>query len=350
MGRRENELIAWLRGRLAARGLPDLLGDDAAVLPAPPAGARQVVTVDSQVAGVHHPAGLDPALVARRLLAVNLSDLAATGADPAHAFLALSAPPGYDHRRFFNGLLPACEEHGVTLAGGDLARTEPAVATLTLTGWLPAGRVALRRDAAAPGHALWVGGTLGESAAGRLLLAAGATARCEEAAGRPLDRGEEPGSPPAVGVEVPAGYRGALEAAARRAVRRHLAPVPQLALGRALAAAGAAGGAMDLSDGLAVDLARLCRASGVGAEVEAASLPLAEGFADLATRLGADPLRLATEGGEDYVLLFSLPPDQDPPPGHRCHRIGRAVTGEAALLVTDGRRRPLGEEGWDHLG
>ncbi|HMB53956.1 MAG TPA: thiamine-phosphate kinase, partial [Thermoanaerobaculia bacterium] len=319
-----------------------------AVLPSPPAGTRQVVTVDSQVAGVHYPADLDPALVGWRLVMVNLSDLAATGADPAHAFLALSAPAGYEHRRFFDGLLAACEVYGVTLAGGDLARTEPAVATLTLTGWLPEGRGALRRGTAEPGHTLWVGGTLGESAAGRLLLAAGATARFEESATEPLDKGGERAAAP-VAVEVPADFSGSLEAAARRAVRRHLAPVPQLALGRALAAAGAASAAMDLSDGLAVDLARLCRASRVGAEVEADLLPLVEGFDTLAARYGADPIRLATEGGEDYVLLFTLPPDGEPPAGFDCTRIGRIVDGEETVLLADGERRSLGEDGWDHL-
>ena len=386
MGHRENELVAWLRGRLAARGLPDLLGDDAAVLPAPPAGARWVLTVDSQIAGVHHPPDLDPALVGRRLLAVNLSDLAATGADPAYALLALSAPPGYDYRRLFEGLLSACAEYGVTLAGGDLARTEPAVATLTLTGWLPEGRARLSRAAAQPGHGLWVGGALGESAAGRSLLSAGATARWEAPVAQPPAEREKEAPPGvekvpadfsaakvpadsstaleetagkvpadfsaargAVAVQVPADFSAALEEAARRAVRRHLAPAPQLALGRDLAKMGGVGAAMDLSDGLAVDLARMCRASGVGAEVEADLLPLAAGFAGLAERLGEDPLRLATEGGEDYVLLFSLPDDREPPPGPGCTRIGRFVEGEGAVLLESGRRRPLGEVGWDHL-
>ncbi len=135
-----------------------LLGDDAAILP--PAGPL-AVTVDSQIAGVHFVPDLDPAHVARRLLAVNLSDLAAMGADPAWAFLALSAPPGFNHSRFFRAFTAACRRHGVTLAGGDLARCDRLVTTLTLIGTKPESRRWLHRKGAQPGHDLWLGGTVG---------------------------------------------------------------------------------------------------------------------------------------------------------------------------------------------
>ena len=112
----ERSLVEWLAARPETAGL---IGDDAAVF-----GARgaHVVTVDSQVAGVHFPADLDPEILARRLLAVNLSDLAAMGARPAHAFLALAAAPGFEHRRFFTALLREARRHGVVLAGGDLSQ------------------------------------------------------------------------------------------------------------------------------------------------------------------------------------------------------------------------------------
>lgn len=331
MPNREDELIAWLRDEL---GHGDLLGDDAALLPPPPAGARPVATVDSQIAGVHHPVDLDPARVARRLLAVNLSDLAATGADPAHALLALSAPAGYDHRRFFTGLLAACREHGVTLAGGDLARTDPAVATLTLLGLLPPDRRPLQRSDARPGHALWVAGTLGESAAGRHILAT------PRNGGPELQATADKGGP-----ELQSAGGGA----AVRAVRRHLEPTPLLDLGRELARRDDTGAVMDLSDGLSTDLPRLCRASGVGAEVEAAALPTAEGFLELCSELGREPLDLALHGGEDYALLFTLPQDAEPPPGHGCVRIGRIVEGDEIVLRLDGEGQPLTTGGWDHL-
>src|SRR6185295_17407006 len=136
-------------------------------------GGEWALTVDSQIEGTHFLAGLDPAVVARRLLAVNVSDLAAVGAVPAYGLLALSAPPGFDHRRFFRALGAQAKRYGIALGGGDLARAPIVVASLTLLGRRRAARW-LRRDTARPGDALWIGGTLGESALGRLLLERGA--------------------------------------------------------------------------------------------------------------------------------------------------------------------------------
>jgi thiamine-monophosphate kinase len=302
-----------------------------------------VATVDSQIAGVHHPADLDPALVARRLLAVNLSDLAAAGADPELALLALAAPPGFDHRRFLAAFAAAADDAGVALVGGDLASCpERSVATLTLLGRLPAGRAPLERAAGRPGDRLWLGGRLGASAAGRLLLARGARVTLRGA----------PDEPPALAYELPEGFFPGLGDAARRALRRHLLPLPQLALGRALAEGAGAGvrtAAIDLSDGLARDLGRLCRASGAGAEIDAARLPIAAPVPVLAVWLGEDPLELALEGGEDYVLLFTLPEGAAPPAGFACTRIGRLTEDPAVVLVTREGTVPLAPAGWDHL-
>jgi thiamine-monophosphate kinase len=108
------------------------------------------------------------------------------------------------------------------------------------------------------------------------------------------------------------------------------------------------GAAMDVSDGLARDLHRLCRASGVGAEVDAAALPFAERFKTLCKTIGADPLALALGGGEDYVLLFTLPEGIAPPePGAR--RVGRITRGRRLALLRDGERCGLADAGWDHL-
>jgi thiamine-monophosphate kinase len=320
----EDRLLRWLRTRLD----PGLIGDDAAVLPA---GGPFAVTMDSQIAGVHFVPDLDPAVLAPRLLAVNLSDLAAMGAEPAWAFLALSTPPGFDHRRFFRALLAACRHSGVVLAGGDLARSPQAtVATLTLIGRRPEQGRFLRRGGAAPGHALWLGGTIGESAAGQRLIARGARLR----AGR---------------VDLPDDFvaSDSLRAAARRAVRRHLRPRPQLALGQWLGQQKE-GAAMDVSDGLALDLRRLCEESGVGAEILAEELPLSDRFPALCDRIGADPLALALGGGEDYVLLFTLPEGIVPEePGAR--RIGRITRSQRKVLRQGGVARDLPELGWDHL-
>lgn len=320
----EDRLLAWLRRRLGARSL---LGHDAAVLP-----AGLAVTVDTQIEGVHFPRGLDPAAVARRLLAVNLSDLAATGAVPAYAFLSLAGPPALDRRRFLDAFVRACRRHGLELAGGDLARDRHLWASATLVGRRRRGGRWLRRDGGRPGHALWVSGTLGESAAGQRLVSLGARLS---------------GTPATVRLP-PARRSSAVAAAARRAVRRHLLPAPQLELGDWLARQ-TAGAAIDVSDGLARDLHRLCRESGVGAEVDAGALPLAAGFAALARGLGRDPLALALGGGEDYVLLFSLPPDRRPPRRFACARIGRLTARRAVLLKRGDRSLPLPPLGWDHL-
>lgn len=317
----EDRLIDWLRRRLRRQPGGALIGDDAVVLSGAPFAGSFVMTVDHQIAGVHFPPELDPAVVARRLLAVNLSDLAAMGAAPAYALLALAAPSGFDHRRFFTALLAACRRHGLTLAGGDLARSPVVSTSLTLLGTKEKPARWLERSGARPGHALWLGGTIGESAAGRLLIERGA-GELEEA--------------------FPS-----LRAAMRRAVRRHLQPAPQLALGRWLGNQPA-GAAMDVSDGLARDLHRLCRASGAGAEVEAAALPFADRFARLCDAIDADPLALALGGGEDYVLLFTLPEGMEPPE-RRARRIGRITAGKSVVLLRGGARSDLPELGWDHL-
>ena len=321
----EDELVAWLRRRSAEGG--SLIGDDAAVLPG---GESWAVTTDTQIEGVHFVAGLDPALVARRLLAVNLSDLAAMGARPAYALLALAAPPGFAHRRFFTALLRSAARYGLALAGGDLAASPTLTAVLTLLGSRQ-GRW-LRRAGASPGEKLWLGGSVGESAAGAVLVGRGAR----------LEHG---------GVRLPEGFEAPRElaAAARRAVRRHLAPRPQIELGRWLAERTRAGGAIDVSDGLALDLHRLCRESRAGAEVHFDLLPRPRGSRELAARLSLDFRDLALTGGEDYVLLFTLPEGVEPPAGHGCRAVGRVVSGRRVALVSAGQSEELPPRGWDHL-
>ena len=306
-----------------------MIGDDAAIF-----GARgpHVVTIDSQIEGVHFQAGLDPGIVARRLLAVNLSDLAAMGARPAHAFLALSAPPGFPHRRFFTALLDESRRAGLVLAGGDLARAPVLTASLTVVGarW-PGSRRFLRRSAARPGDAIHLGGTVGESALGLELLRRGASA----AKGRLALPAE---------LEIEA----ELEPAARRAIARHLRPRPQLELGSWLSKQKRAA-AIDVSDGVARDLHRLCAASGVGAVIVASSLPRAPRFAALAAALdlGADAVALG--GGEDYVLLFTLDPRIEIPRSLGTRRVGEVTAGDEVVLDDGKTRRPLPDLGWDHL-
>jgi thiamine-monophosphate kinase len=324
----EDALVDWLRGKLGVEGA--VLGDDAALLDLPAGG--WAATVDSQIEGIHFPSGLPPERIGRRLLAVNLSDLAAVGAEPSFALLALAAPPDYPRRPLLAALAGALTAHRTRLVGGDLARSPRLVASLTLVGRLPSGGRWLRRGQARAGDRLWVGGTLGESAAGRQVLAAGAR----------WPEGQEVGLPAQLAASSSADT-------ARRAVIRHLAPEPQLALGRWLGTRDRAA-AIDLSDGLARDLHRLVAASGVAAEVDAAALPTPLGLPVLAALLETDPHELVLAGGEDYVLLFTLPEAEVPPAEHGCVAIGRIAAGQGVTLVDGTHRRPLEPEGWDHLG
>jgi len=321
----EDALIDWLRREAGALGQG--IGDDLATLEVSGALALKV---DQQIAGVHYPPDLDPALVAARLLAVNLSDLAAGGAEPIGAMLALSAPADYDHRRFFRGLLRACRRFGVALLGGDLARARTPSASLTLLGRRPPRAHWLRRSGGRADDALWLGGPVGRSALGRELVRRGGRLR----GGRlslPAAVADEPG----------------LERVGRAALRAHLQPKPQLELGRWLGRRRRAA-AIDVSDGLALDLARLCRASGTGARIESEVLRWTAPERRLAEWLGLDPLALALGGGEDYVLLFALPRGVKAP--HPALRLGE-MTGSTQLQIVDedGRARALEALGWDHL-
>ncbi len=320
----ENTLVRWLRGSLPGGAA---IGDDAAVLES----EAWAVTVDQQIEGVHLPLDVDPAIAARRLLAVNLSDLAAMGAEPTVGFLALAAPDYYDHRRFFRAIAKDARHHDLRIAGGDLATQPTFSASLTLLGRRPDGRW-LRRKGGQPGHHLWLGGTLGEAALGLQLLRRGAALEGSR-------------------VSLPGSFEDprSLTQAARSAVRRQLLPSPQLGLGRWLSSCTSSGAAIDLSDGLARDLHRLCRASRVGAQIDVAALPTSKGGQALATALAMDLQSQQLFGGEDYVLLFSLPPEIQPPSEWKCHRIG-ALSENRKIQVRKGTMiETLPDRGWDHL-
>jgi thiamine-monophosphate kinase len=319
----EDRLIAWLREEVSKRG-HDALGDDAAFLER----ESWAVSVDQQTEGTHFAPGTGPSVVARRLLAVNLSDLAASGSEPAYGLLAAAVPRGFRLKTFFRAFLDAARDHGLELVGGDIARARRASFSLTVFGRRTAGGRWLRRDAGRVGDALWLGGSLGESAAGRVLITRGARMS-------------------GTAVRLPTAFCvPRLAAPARSAVRRHLAPRPQLELGRWLSRRRRAA-AIDVSDGLLLDLERLCRASGVAARIDARKLPLSPGFSRLADALGCDPLELAAGGGEDYVLLAALPPTVTPPAALSCRRIGEVVAGEGVEL--HGTPQRPRRRGWDHL-
>ena len=315
----ERALVEWLRREADRR-----IGDDAAIVAL---DGEVAVTVDAQHEGIHLPAGLDPRLAARRLLAVNLSDLAAMGSLPVAAFLSLAAPPDYDRRRFLRGLIDACAANGLRLRGGDLSALGTLSATLTLLGRRPPRGRWLTRSAAQPGDELWIGGTLGEASAGLAVLSST--------------------EPPERGLPSPPATLRSVQSAAARALRRQLQPTPQLDLGAELGRRARVA-AIDCSDGLGIDLSRLCAASGVGVEVELGRVPMPD--RDLCAALDLEPAELALGGGEDYVLVFSLPAGARPPRTPGARRIGHFVRGSEVMAVEPGGRRlDLSERGFDHL-
>lgn len=262
------------------RGAPAALGltDDAAVLSVPP-GRQVVVTTDAIVAGVHYLPDDTPDLVARKLVRVNLSDLAAMGAEPLGLFLACAFPrdcPDSWIDAFVEGLGRDVDAFGVPVLGGDTVATPgPATFALTALGTVPTGS-AMMRSGARPGHLIAVSGTLGDGAFG-LRAARGA-------------------------------LEGLLEPAAIAVLAdRYRLPRPRLELGVGLR--GVASSGMDVSDGLMQDLGHLCAASGVGAEVRAAALPVSAAVQSL--NEGEDWLRTVVTGGDDYELLVTLAPDDE---------------------------------------
>ena len=310
-------LIARLTGGLElGPGVEVGVGDDAAVLE-PSHGHKLVVTTDVLVEGLDFAAALsEPEDWGWKAVAANLSDVAAMGAEARWLVLALTVPgptPVATLERVYAGVGEACRAFGVALVGGDVSAGPTLSLAVTALG--EAERPVLR-SGARPGDRLCVTGPLGAAAAGLGLLQ-----RDDRAAGELL--GRFPG----------------LAAAHRR-------PIPALAMGLALARAGARA-MIDVSDGLAGDALHLAEASRVGLEVHDATVPLAPGIAEAAALLGLDPLELALGGGEDFVLAAALPRAADlggvldcgrfiPDPGTR---VRQTATGQ----------RPLTGLAYDHF-
>ncbi|MFQ5525608.1 MAG: thiamine-phosphate kinase [Thermoanaerobaculia bacterium] len=327
----EDRLIGWLRAELRRRDLPDLLGDDVARLSLTGGWA---VSADQQIEGVHFRPELPSGRIGRRTVAVNLSDLAAAGASPGYALVTVAASQSFDFKSFFRGLLDGCQQFGLTLAGGDLAAAPRTAVSMTVFGRRQSGGRWPRRELARPGDTLWLGGAVGESALGRALLAKGAVTMPRS-------------------VRLPRAVPPALRQAARNAVERHVAPVPQLELGAWLAGRRRAA-AIDVSDGVLLDLERLARASAVTCEIDCKALPLSPEFAKLARWSGEDADRLALAGGEDYVLLFGVPGGLRPPGEFGATPIGRVVssvrrTPRRWVRLVGARSELAPDKGWDHL-
>ena len=306
------------------RQRPDVvlgIGDDCALL-IPPVGQQVAATMDTLVAGVHFFANADPTGLGHKALAVNLSDLAAMGATPAWAMLALTLPHADEDwlERFCQGLFALADRYDMQLVGGDTTHGPATLITLQVQGFTPPG-LALRRTGAQPDDGIYVTGTPGDAG---LALAA--------AFGK---------------VEVAPEYRGYLQQRLER-------PEPRIAQGLALR--GIASAAIDISDGLAQDLGHILQRSGVGAQLEVDRLPLSRALAASLDRDTA--LRMALASGDDYELCFTAPPDRAAlltavaaDWDCRCTGIG-IITEEPGLQLcrADGSAFPLERAGYDHFG
>jgi thiamine-monophosphate kinase len=316
----EKALIARIRGKVKRSGsLLDGgtgIGDDCAVVQIP-RGHEALITTDFSLENIHfsriwHPA----ASVGHRCLARGLSDIAAMGGEPLAAFLSLALPPKLRQSwvdRFLEGLLKLAVDFNVSLAGGDTAESPCNIlADIVVLGSVPQGKAVLR-SGARPGDSIYVTGELGASAATLKLLS----------------QRRKKLSP--------------------RHFVRHFYPVPRIEVGRILRKEGLASAMIDVSDGLSTDLAHICEESGVGAELEAEAIPIAT----LRGKGRKLDLHYALHGGEDYELLFTA---------RRGERVPSRIAGVAVSLIghvtrrrkvflrgTDGVKRELASQGWEHF-
>ena len=311
----EFSLIARHFRPLAGPGALDLR-DDAALL-TPPPGRQLVLTADAMVAGIHFLPTDPPDLVARKLLRVNLSDLAAKGAVPLNYLMTVSTPkdtPDAWYAGFAAGLAQDQATYGVTLLGGDTTSTPgPISLSLTIIGHVAPG-TAVHRFGAQAGDDIWVTGTIGDGALGLAV-----------ATGRLID---------------PTGFL----------LHRYRLPQPRIGL----ELAGIASAAMDVSDGLVQDLGHICRASGLAAELLAAHVPLS----DAARNAGPDWLPACLTGGDDYELLLAVPPSRSAALKAAAARARIAVTrvghfhsGPSEVMVRQASGEPftLTKQGWSHF-
>ncbi len=316
---------------IVGRTRPDVvvgIGDDAAALDL---GGEDLLllTVDSQVEGRHFVRDrTEPQLLGRRLLAVNASDIAAMGGRPTHAVVSVVLPPELELpwvEALCAGLGEEADRLGVAVVGGNVARSgDGIVLDLALVGRVTRGYL-LTRGGARGGDLVLVTGSLGEAAAGLYLS-------------------EHP--------EVADPDREALLA-------RHLAPTPRVREGQLIAASGLATAMIDLSDGLAGDVAHVCNRSGVGVRIHAASLPVSPAVERVAERMGKHGWELALFGGEDFELLFTAPPHAaqslaarvSAETGTPASVVGEVLPAAAGrwLVLPDGREVPLEPRGFTHF-
>jgi len=311
----EAQLVRRVRELFSPR-----IGDDGAVVPVE--NGSLVLTTDMLVEDVDFTRDLALRFIARKSLAVNLSDLAAMGAAPAYALLALALPPWAlaGAEEMLTAYAEAARQYGIEIIGGDFSRAEKLTISVTAIG-----RVVTRpllRSGAKAGDRLYLSRPVGGSGAGFALL----------------------------GKDVAAyEHREFVESA----IRRHVDPEPELALGLALAGIPEVTSCIDVSDGLSTDLHHLCEASGCGAEIEKERIPVFQELPAYARTLGIDVREVVLHGGEEYALLFTSTlreSDLCQRLGRPVYAIGRMTRDAGVVLKDDGVARPLTPGGFDHFG
>ncbi len=323
----EERLIARYFRPLATHPGAFSLGDDAAIL-TPPSGCDLVLTTDGVIAGVHFFPDDPPESIARKALRMNLSDLAAKGAKPLGFLIAVSLPAGIEEKwlaAFAAGLGEDAQAYRCPLLGGDTDRTPGLIAvSITAVGAVPQGKM-VRRSTAKAGDCVLVTGTIGDAALEVWL-------RRDHALTERL--------------RLPEPMRAHLR-------DRYLLPRPRNVLADAVRAHASA--AMDVSDGLAGDLAKLCRGSSVAAEIDVARVPLSDAAR---AALAAEPALLETvlTGGDDYEIVLTLPPTQLPAFGAAAQTAGVAVTeigrvsaGEGVRFLRDGEALTFAHLSYSHF-
>ena len=323
----ENNIIELLRKRYPGRNsfVKKGIGDDGAVVRPGPANEYWVITTDALLEGIDfRREWTTPYRLGRKSIAVNLSDLAAMGARPRFFTVSLALPAGISRRwilEFYKGMTAPEHSRGAQLIGGDLSSSESGILISVTAVGESQNRKILYRSGGRAGDLLYVTGILGRSAAGLQLLRSG---------------GAKSRSHPK-----------------QQALRAHLMPEPRCETGLWLAQSGLVRCMMDLSDGLSVDLPRLCKASGVGAEIRPADLPI---FPE-SSSWDCDPVKLALHGGEDFELVFSVPKSKSrllektyPSKFPEITNIGR-LTGsiQRIWMLELGKKRRLPEQGYDHF-
>lgn len=318
-------MIREIREQLAGSNpnVPLAIGDDAAVL-TPRRGYQTVLTTDGLIEGIHFDLRYTPLSdLGWKALAVNLSDVAAMCADPVCAVISLALPCSWDNdkiEQLYEGLKACSDTYHCPIVGGDITRSPgPVMLTLTVLGEVLKDQY-IRRSGAEAGDLVCVSGDLGGALAGFRTL-----------------------------------HHNPEHAARTEAVEKFLRPHPRLELARTISSRLSVHAAIDISDGLASEIHHICRESNVGAVIEAELIPVHPEAAELSAQTAQDMTRLALSSGEEYELLFTIPPQdgqhlhalQLQVPVHVIGRIREPALG--VILSRNGHQESLTETGWDHF-